>query len=163
MAIFFSDLRRGREPTSTNAAWADDGLISAFLGYERRLRCLRAEIFDEHVINDASWPLLQDLFTAHLDGRRMRTKQLCAISGLPQTTVLRYLDHFEKFDVIKREDDPDDSRVTLVSITEAGAFWMREYYTNVIRNERELERDNKGVFSLEPETADRALPRRMKR
>ena len=161
MAMFFSDLRRGREPVSMNAGWVEDGLISALLGYERRLRILRTEIFDERVVNDASWPLLQDLFTAHLDGQKVRTKQLCAISGLPQTTVLRYLDHFEKFDVIRREDDPYDSRVTLVSITDAGAFWMREYYTRMISSERELARDNKGVFSLG--TTDQALPRRVER
>lgn len=157
--MFFSDLRRGREPTSTNATWADDGLISAFLGYERRVRSLRGEMFDAHVINDSNWPLLQDLFTAHLDGLKMRTTQLCAMSRLPQTTVLRYLDHLEKFDVIRREDDPDDSRVTLVSISESGAFWMREYYTNVIKNERGLAEHDNGMFSLEREAPEERVRR----
>ncbi len=135
-------------------AWVDDGLISAFLGYERRARSLRGEIFDASVINDSSWPLLQDLFAAHLAGEKMRTKQLCATSGLPQTTVLRYLDHLERCDVIQREDDPGDNRVTLVSLTEAGAFWLREYYTKVVRTEHDLAgRSGRGILSHEARAA----------
>jgi DNA-binding MarR family transcriptional regulator len=150
MVIFFSDAGPGVEPASAKTVSVDDGLISTFLGYERRARLLRGEIFDGNVINESSWPLLQELFAAHLKGERMRTKQLCATSGLPQTTVLRYLDHLERFDVIRREDDPDDNRVTLVSVTEAGAFWLREYYTRAIAIEHDLaRRRGRGILSLD--------------
>jgi hypothetical protein len=148
MAVLFGRPKLGREPTSTGVEWADDGRIATLLGYERRTRTLRREIFDGNVINDSSWPLLQDLFAAFLEGEKLRTKQLCATTGLPQTTVLRYLDHLEKFDVICRENDPDDSRVTLISVTEAGAFWMREYYSQVIRTEQDLATKDEGVFTL---------------
>jgi DNA-binding MarR family transcriptional regulator len=150
MVIFFSDAGQRREPAGAQSMWVDDGLISAFLGYERRARLLRGEIFDANVINESGWLLLQELFAAHLEGEKMRTKQLCATSGLPQTTVLRYLDHLERFDVIRREDDPDDSRVTLVSVTEAGAFWLREYYTRAIAIEHDLARRRGcGILSLD--------------
>ena len=148
MEIFFSSPRLGRERTS-KADMADDDFIAALLGYEHRARTLRNQAFDGAAINDSSWPLLQDLLAAHLKGRKLRTKQLCAASGLPQTTVLRYLDHLEKFGIVRRESDPDDSRVTLVSVTEGGALRMREYYTKLLIIERQHGSDE-GLFSLRP-------------
>jgi DNA-binding MarR family transcriptional regulator len=147
MEIFFSSPRLGREPTS-KAAMADDDFIVALLGYEHRARTLRNQTFDGTVINDSSWPLLQDLLAAHLRDEKLRTKQLCAASGLPQTTVLRYLDHLERFGVVRRESDPVDSRVTLVSITEAGALRIREYYTRLVTTEQQLGEAGEGLFSL---------------
>ena len=147
MELFFSNPRLGREPMS-KADMADDDFITALLGYEHRARTLRNQVFDAAVINDSSWPLLQDLLAAHLKGQKLRTKQLCAASGLPQTTVLRYLDHLEKFGIVRRESDPDDSRVTLVSVTEAGALRMREYYTKLLMIEQQLGQTGEGMFSL---------------
>jgi DNA-binding MarR family transcriptional regulator len=147
MEIFFSSPRLGREPTS-KADMADDDFIAALLGYEHRARTLRNQTFDGTVINDSSWPLLQDLLAAHLRGEKLRTKQLCAASGLPQTTVLRYLDHLERSGVVRRESDPIDSRVTLVSVTEGGALRMREYYTRLLTTEQQLGEAGEGLFSL---------------
>lgn len=147
MEIFFSSPRLGREPTR-RADMADDDFIATLLGYEHRARTLRNQAFDGTVINDSSWPLLQDLLAARFKGQKLRTKQLCAASGLPQTTVLRYLDHLEKFGIIRRESDPDDSRVTLVSVTEGGALRMREYYTKLLMMEQQLEQAEDGWFSL---------------
>ena len=152
MEVFFSKPRSGREPTS-KARLADDGLVEALLGYEQRARTLRNQIFDGTGINDSSWPLLQDLLAVHIEGQKLRTRQLCAASGLPQTTVLRYLDHLEKFGIVRRESDPVDSRVTLVSITEAGALRMREYYTRLLMTEQQLREAGAGLFSLRAMTA----------
>lgn len=149
MEVFFSKPRPGREPTG-KAGLAGDGLVEALLGYEHRARALRNQIFDGTGINDSSWPLLQDLLAVHIEGLKLRTKQLCAASGLPQTTVLRYLDHLEKYGVIRRESDPVDSRVTLVSITEAGALRMREYYTRLLLGEQQLREAGEGLFCLRP-------------
>jgi DNA-binding MarR family transcriptional regulator len=153
MAIFFRNADLGREPLSQADLAADD-LIATLLNYEHRARTLRGQVFDANVVNDSSWPLLQDLLSAHFKGQKLRTKQLCAASGLPQTTVLRYLDHLEGHDLIRRENDPDDNRVTLVSITGAGALSMREYYTRVLGNERQLRKNEEGLFSLRETEAD---------
>jgi len=53
------------------------------------------------------------------------------MSSLPQTTTLRYLDNLEKLDLVYREADQTDQRVTLVSLTELGASWIRKYYSSV--------------------------------
>ncbi len=138
MEFFFKKARLMRDPTVENAADAGDPEIQQFLGYEIRARALRREIFDSAVINDSSWLIMQDLLAAALEGRKMRTKELCATTGLPQTTVIRYLDHLEKFGVVHRESDEADNRVTLVSLSESGAFWMRKYYGALIADEQAL-------------------------
>ena len=109
--------------------------VSELLTYDRRARELRRVIFDSAVINDSCWHILQDLFAAHLAGAEVRTKHLHLTTGLPQTTVLRYLDHLETFDAICRASDDTDSRVTLVSLTPTAVDWMFEYYEQLAENE----------------------------
>jgi DNA-binding MarR family transcriptional regulator len=103
-------------------------------------------MFAAGVINDTSWPLIQDLFAAHLRGKKVRTTELCASSGLSLTSVLRYLDRFEDSGLVARESDPHDLRVTLVSLTAPGASRMGRYYTGVIEAEECLGRQKSGVF-----------------
>ena len=95
MAVFFNSARLHRDPKTEWGERVGNDLIETVLEYELGARTLRSHMFDPHVINDSSWILVQDLFAAHLKGLKMRTKELCATSGLPQTTVLRYLDHLE--------------------------------------------------------------------
>ena len=147
MPIFKS--RRGRRnETIGEDDWVDDDVVAAMLDYEYRLSSLRLAMFDYNVINDASWPLVQRLFSAHLKGTKMRTKELYVDTGLAQTTVLRYLDHLEKCDVVRRENDPLDHRATLVMITDAAAAWVREYYSQMHKGEQELAVSGQGMRAL---------------
>jgi DNA-binding MarR family transcriptional regulator len=157
MATLFNKARRNREPQSEWGERVADAQIGTLLEYELGARSLRSHMFDPHVINDSSWTLVQDLFAAHLKGVKMRTKELCATSGLPQTTVLRYLDHLEKLDMVRRETDPDDSRVTLIVMTDWGALWLREYYSQVFASQKRLATKGQGLFSLDATVAGKAL------
>jgi len=153
MAIFFNNSKRPTEPATEWADRAGDDVITILLDYELGARALRYEMFDPSVVNDSGWLLVQDLFAAYLKGERMRTKELCVTSGLPQTTVLRYLDHLEKLEFVRRENDPDDSRVTPISMTDWGAYWMREYYSQVFASEKRSAARGQGLFTLCPEDA----------
>ena len=137
----FTNGARGRKLMENDAGWADDELIRDRVERGLRARSLRGAIFDDSIINDSSWPIVERLFYIHLKGQKSRIKELYVDSALPQTTVLRYLDHLEKCEVVQREDDPDDSRVTLVSVTTSAALWLREYYSQIIREESELEKN----------------------
>jgi DNA-binding HxlR family transcriptional regulator len=148
MAIFFDKPEPGGELTAQGREKAADRLISTLLDYERNARAARIAMFDPHVINDSGWLLAQDLFAAHLKNEKMRTKELHATSGLPHTTVLRYLDHLEKVGFVRRETDPDDSRATLISLTDAGAFQLREFYRRVIASEKRRAAKGRGLFSI---------------
>lgn len=145
--------KKSRSPVTepTGAPPIDEPTMLTLLGYERRARTLRWEIFEGHVINDSSWPIVLDLFEAQLRAEKVRTTQLCSSSGLPQTTVLRYLDHLEKFSVITRERDPEDHRVTLVTLSPAGTLWMKQYYAKLITIEQRLATKDEGLYTLSEE------------
>jgi len=136
-------LRLGDDPPR-----AGDDLVRPLLVHERQARSLRLEMFNSDVINDSSWPLLQELFAAHLDDRGMRTTDLCASSCLPLTTTLRYLDHLVKCGLVRREDDPTDQRVTLVFLTGPAALSLRQYYSRLIWSERQPPQSGQDIFSL---------------
>jgi DNA-binding MarR family transcriptional regulator len=127
MGILFDRPQGGR-----SSAWEGDPDLAAqateLLHHDRLARELRRTIFDSAVINDSCWHILQDLFAAHLAGEDVRVKHLVLTSGLPQTTVLRYLDHLEAFAAIHREEDPTDSRGKLITLTRAGRVWLCEFY-----------------------------------
>jgi DNA-binding MarR family transcriptional regulator len=144
----FNNGARGRKPPIIASEPTDRRGIAAFVDQEIRARSLRASIFHDSIINDSSWPLVLHLFNAHLNDRKMRTKELYVESALPQTTVLRYLDHLEKCEVVRRDDDKSDSRVTLVSLTDSAAHWLAEYYSQIIEAERDLEERGEGILSL---------------
>jgi len=144
----FSEGARGRNPPATNSELIGDNVIDAFVDHEIRARSLRGAIFDYSIINDSSWPIVLRLFQGHLRGEKMRIKELYVDSALPQTTVLRYVDHLEKCEVVRRDDDPSDSRVTLVSLTRSAALWLREYYSQNIEAERRLAEASQGIFSV---------------
>ena len=150
-----------KSPFKFHATLADPGeantdLITRLLAYEKRLRDLRRKIFDAKVINDPSWVLLQDLFSAHLRDEKLRTKELYAMSGLPHTTVIRYLDHLEKFDAVVREVDPTDSRATLVYLSEAGVVWMHEFFDQVVTAELRLAQEGEGILSKDFQASNMA-------
>lgn len=135
MGILFDrpDPERGKKGRASDPAFC--GRMAELLSYDRRSRELRRTIFDTAVINDSCWHILQDLFAAHLAGEDVRTKHLVQTTGLPQTTVLRYLDHLQTFDAVRRDGDPDDSRVTLVSLSPVAVSWMNEYYVQLAQTE----------------------------
>lgn len=147
MELINKERRLNSHATLADPGDANVDLIRVLLSYEKRLRDLRLRIFDAKVINDPSWLLLQDLFAAHLGDEKLRTKELCAMSGLPHTTVIRYLDHLEKFDVVIREVDPTDSRATLVFLSQSGIVWMHEFFDQVVKTEAQLAANGDGILS----------------
>lgn len=142
----FREGTRGRKLPADDAEFVDDRTIAALVEFEIRASALRNAIFDTNVLDDSSWPIVRRLFDAHLKGVSMRTKELYVDTEIPPTTVHRYVDHLEKCEVVRRGDDPSDNRVTLVSLTETAALWLREYYTQVFDSERRLAEDGQGIF-----------------
>jgi hypothetical protein len=142
----FRDGARGRKLRADDAEFVDDRTIGALVEFEIRASALRNAIFDTNVLDESSWPIVRRLFDAHLKGVSMRTKELYVDTEIPPTTVHRYVDHLEKCEVVRRGDDPSDNRVTLVSLTERAALWLREYYTQVFDSERRLAENGRGIF-----------------
>jgi DNA-binding MarR family transcriptional regulator len=145
MVFFFGGDRRIADPTMLETKPASPGIVGSLIGLEQRARALRHEIFDDSVITEAMWPLLQDLLTAQIAGRSVRTKELCSTSALPQTTVLRYLDHLEAVGIVQRDSDPGDHRVTLLKLTREGSDWLMHFYSELLSGEMQLIGEGQGL------------------
>ena len=127
---------------------ADLDLIKRILAFGEMQRALREAIFDGNIVNEQGWTILQAVFAHQLrGGSPMRTKVVYELTDLPETTVLRYLQHLEQFGLIKREPDQEDSRVTLVSMSNQGWDWMHEYFGQLIYLERQASERGEGLFS----------------
>jgi DNA-binding MarR family transcriptional regulator len=124
----------------------------ALFGAERRLRARDQQ--GPHLTSSQ----LRALFA--LDGKdAVPAGQLARSADLNPATVTAMLDSLERNGIIVRRPDPDDRRVTLVSLTEAGQDLMGE------RRERWFALWHEHVGDLSPEELDFAVDviRRVKR
>lgn len=83
----------------------------------RRERHIPAE-----TVGEPSWQMLLELFIQFAGGAKVSTKSLCVISGCPDTTALRQIDHLEAAGFVQRSQSPEDKRVTLVELTRKGVI-----------------------------------------
>lgn len=81
----------------------------------RRERHLPSELLGE-----PSWQMLLELFIQFAGGAKVSTKNLCIISGCPDTTALRLIDRLEQAGLIRRAPSEEDKRVTLLELTQKG-------------------------------------------
>lgn len=136
-----------RSNFSSDRPITNNDLIRPFVEYECRARLVRLQMFKTDVINDSAWSLLQELFIAHLDGDFVGATELHQLTGLPETTVLRYLKHLEKLNLIRRGEDSANQRSDMAYLTHTAALWMREYFSKMIWGERRLLDIGDGIFS----------------
>ncbi len=86
-----------------------------------------------------------------LDGSSMRTQAaLAAAIGADKTRIIRDLDELQERGLIERTPDPDDRRVRLLAITEAGRALKNAVQDEIQRGEEhwlgELSADERRVF-----------------
>lgn len=91
---------------------------------EIEFRQRRNQLFPIGYFADAGWDVLLDLYAAHIRGRPISTTGLGLVGGVPQTTMLRYLDQLVRDGYAVRANDPRDGRRVFVELTEAGIKCM---------------------------------------
>ena len=88
------------------------------------LRDLRKTMLGEDHFTGPAWGILLHLFDAHLQQARDTIGSLCAASGIPLTTLVRWLDRLGAEGLIVSRDDPLDARRRFVELTPAAADLM---------------------------------------
>ncbi|HJT21172.1 MAG TPA: MarR family transcriptional regulator [Nitrospira sp.] len=100
----------------------------------KEARFLRAEFFDPELFGEPAWDILLDLYAAALTQRRISTNALGVSSGVPGTTMIRWLRTLEAKGLVRRHPDPVDLRRVFVALTHDGqrsmdamfdALWKR--------------------------------------
>ncbi len=81
-----------------------------------KMRHRRNDIFKSTKFSDPSWDILLDLTSASLEGRDVPAISTSAAAGVPLTTALRYVKNLTDDGIIRRWEDPDDKRRSLVRL-----------------------------------------------
>jgi DNA-binding MarR family transcriptional regulator len=110
---------------------------------------IRRRRFPSRRLSDAEWSILLDLYVAHAEGRRVSTGDLTHTSGVPITTLLRYLTELEQRQMIVRAQAEHDRRITYVTATEHGLSRIAAVLSEVASAEQHPE----------PGSAQRAVTR----
>lgn len=95
---------------------------------EMEFRQRRNQLFPVGYFADAGWDILLDLYSAHLKRRPISTTGLGLVGGVPQTTMLRYLDQIVRDGYAVRVNDPRDGRRVFVELTVAGIRCMETLF-----------------------------------
>lgn len=94
------------------------------------LRARRARPFfmNGDLFAEPAWDMLLELFALKLEQRRISVTSLCAASGTPATTALRWVAKLEAENLIVRAPDPHDRRRIFVELSTDGETAMRHYF-----------------------------------
>ena len=107
---------------------ADSGITGEIVRRVFELRRARDEALPGNLFGDATWDILLQLYSAHLDSQRISITRLTRLCGVPATTVLRRLARLEDRGLLTRTTDPFDARRVYVALSSAGAEAMERCF-----------------------------------
>jgi MarR family transcriptional regulator for hemolysin len=124
-------------PESTAAsAPSGDSLGRQIALTAKQVRAWADRVLTEHGASLVTWIVLQQALRAEAPGFSQR--ELAAGLSIGGPSLVRHLDRLEREGLVRREPDPDDRRVTRVSITEAGRLKHQELAVVAQRLDDEL-------------------------
>lgn len=91
------------------------------------IRRERHEFFPGNLFSDPAWDILLRLYVTHLEQYRTTVTALISSTGIPSTTLLRWLKALVAAGLVTRQDDPFDGRRVYVSLSHKGADSMHRY------------------------------------
>lgn len=93
----------------------------------RALRNLREEMFGPRLFSDPAWDVLLTLYLSKLQQARLKVTSVIEESGVPPTTVLRWIAALSERGLIVRSTNPTDLRSCLVELSDEAAAMMTNY------------------------------------
>lgn len=109
-------------------------VLQKFVRSILKARQRRAEFMDISKFADPAWDIMLDLTSASLEGRSVPALSVGAAANVPMTTALRYVKRLVEDGVIKRWDDPDDKRRSLLALEDRALEGMIQYLSSVWRS-----------------------------
>lgn len=96
-----------------------------------KARQRRAEFMDVSKFADPAWDILLDLTSAALEGRSVPAFSASVAANVPVTTALRYVKLLVADGTIKRWEDPNDKRRSLLALEDHALENMIRYLTSL--------------------------------
>ena len=97
--------------------------------YRERRR--RERIFSLDLFGEPAWDILLDLFSAHLQNKRISVTSVCIAANVAPTTALRWISELQENLLIERFDSDTDRRVKWVRLTESASKMMFDYFKTI--------------------------------
>lgn len=97
---------------------------------ELQNRRTRHDYLPTHIFGEPGWVMMLELFISNHQERPISVTALCALSGEPQSTALRWIAILEQEGLVLRSDASLDKRVRLVSLSHKGLELLDEYFSN---------------------------------
>lgn len=97
---------------------ADANHCSELVAEILRFRKYRNKAFGDDLFGEPAWDILLELYTAARTGRRLSVSGACYVSGVPQSTALRWITRLERDGHIVRINDPFDGRRSWLALSE---------------------------------------------
>ncbi|MBA4353928.1 MAG: transcriptional regulator [Novosphingobium sp.] len=86
------------------------------------------------LFGEPGWDILLDLYIAERRKTELQVSSVCLDSGVPSTTVLRWIARLEREGLIYRRADNADARRRYVRLTDNGRDMMRAVLTAMSPN-----------------------------
>lgn len=103
---------------------ADSAIVRETIRARRR----RSKIFGDRFFSDPAWDLLLVLYVAQLEQRRISIGDACASARVAMTTALRWFEALGNSELVKRRNDPFDSRRVYIELADEGLRRMHNYF-----------------------------------
>jgi len=96
--------------------------------FELKNRALRKGAMPDLLFGEPAWDMLLELYVCDAEQSVMSVTSLCAASGQPQTTALRWIAILEEMGFVTRSDDGFDRRRKMVQLAERGRLALEAYF-----------------------------------
>ena len=115
---------------SKSETWTDIDkqfiLAKTIESYRERRR--RERIFSRDLFGEPAWDILLDLFSAHLQNKRVSVTSVCIAANVAPTTALRWITELQENTLIERFDSETDRRVKWIRLTDSASKMMFDYF-----------------------------------
>lgn len=96
--------------------------------------------FNSELFADPGWDILLELYAGALAGQPIAVTKLCQVSGVPETTALRWIGKLQTEGLLSRHQDPFDGRRVWVALSEDGLKAMEAYWENISLSDSDLDK-----------------------
>ena len=132
LSSFSATLTRfATEERKRRQAEARERITPAQLEAVLAARYARSEAFGMDLASPG-WSLLLELFRASLELRPVRLARLAADARVPGTTAMRWIEAFVDAGFVDRKADAEREGVSNLSLTDAGAEKMEDYFVALL-------------------------------
>jgi len=121
-AVMLRDKAR-REPTAKE--------LRRLAGRIYEARRMREKVLSTHLFGEPAWDMLLALYHMPAQGKLLSVSGLCFVSGVPQTTALRWQTTLTRESLIERGPDQVDARRQFMRLTDKGRALMSEYLSRL--------------------------------